>query len=129
MHEIAKAINTKIAADPSLQTELTGEWWNRRAPQGQTMPYAIFKVDDGELEYDTSKRYVEPVTVEVIIVGRYEQTITPIVARWRTAFNYQQLPLDTGHVMALALTSEQFVDESPELEQRQCVYHRFTFEI
>jgi len=129
MHEIAKAINAKIGGDTNLQLGLTGEWWNRHAPQGRAMPYAVFKVGDGEIAYDTSRRYVEPVTVEVNIVGRYEADVAPIVARWRAGFIYQPLTLDTGHVMALALTSEQFMDESPETESRASVHHRFNFEI
>jgi hypothetical protein len=114
MLEILKALVAKASGSSAMQNGLAGGFWYKKAPQGQPMPYVIIRPPDGEnIDYDTSKRYVEAVNYDIAVVGRKVADIAAIVIAWRDALNYQPLPLETGHVMAAKLDGQDQVDEAP----------------
>lgn len=131
MLEILKALNARASASAAMQAGLAGGWWFKRAPQGRSMPYVIIRPPDGgNIDYDTSTRYIEPVNYDIVIVGRKVADIAAVVTAWRDALNQRgtTLTLDTGHVMNITLDSEEQIDESPTEEARQCIQHILHFE-
>src|ERR1041385_3243963 len=129
MLRILKGIITKASASPALNAGLDGGYWFKRAPRTAVLPYLVIEPGTGaEIDYDTSKRYVEPVNYRFCIVGRRISEIASIVAAWRDNFNYQQMALESGHVMACKLTDEEQIDEAPTSEMRDCIQHILNFE-
>jgi hypothetical protein len=129
MLRILKGMVSKAAASSAMQSGLAGGFWFKRAPRNALMPYVIIEPgDSASIDYETSKRYVEPVNYKVAVVGKRISDIASIVAAWRDGFNYQNVTLDEGHVMACQLTDEEQLDESPLEETRECIQHVLNFE-
>jgi hypothetical protein len=111
MIEILEAIALKVSSTPALTSGLAGGFHLNHPGEGTTMPFAVLTPISAPLQYNTSRTYLQPVSMQLSIFAATVGEIATLIKAYRDAFNRQALTLASGKVIAAVLTDERLVDD------------------
>jgi hypothetical protein len=100
MIEILEAIALKVSSTPALTSGLAGGFHLNHPGEGTTMPFAVLTPISAPLQYNTSRTYLQPVSMQISIFAATVGEIATLIKAYRDAFNRQALTLASGKVMS-----------------------------
>jgi hypothetical protein len=111
MIEILEAIALKASSTPALTSGLAGGFHLSHPGEGTTMPFAVLTPITAVPLYNTSRTYLQPVSMQISLFAATVGEIAALIKAYRDNFNRQPLTLATGKVMSAVLTDERLVDD------------------
>ncbi len=111
MLEIMKAIQTKVTNTSALSSPIGGRFYLHRAKRDSAMPYVVLSAVSAVPEFNTSKTFVQPCTLQFAIFCQTIASAEVAITAFRNGFTYQSLSLATGKLMNCVLTNELCLDD------------------
>lgn len=123
MDAIIRAIQSKVAADPTLTDDVTGGFHLLRTPTPNAMPSVVaIPAPSEQPEYTTDQPYVERVNVQISVFAATAKAACKIGRTWRRAFNRKPLALDEGRALLTELVSQNLLYEPADGEDGLAAY-------